>query len=170
MCLGRPLYPHVWWTYTMHLYKLSIFFMWSQKEKFNSWYTVTVQGTDPELLNISPENVLRWLTTVFVDDHLVLMISFLSKKRCFNVRRMATDQLHYFYRTLWIVHRLKAWACEKGSPRARRNIVTRTLYRCFKTFPYNAPVTVWRRLRCCTEKYMQLFSENENRHVVKKEM
>ena len=65
--------------------------MWSQKVEFNSWYTVTVQGTDPELLNISPENVLRWLTTVFVDDHLVLMISFLSKKKCFNVRRMATD-------------------------------------------------------------------------------
>ena len=57
--------------------------MWSQKEKFNSWYTVTVQGTDPELLNISPENVLRWLTTVFIDDHLVLMISFLSKKKVF---------------------------------------------------------------------------------------
>ena len=55
--------------------------MWSQKVEFNSWYTVTVQGTDPELLNISPENVLRWLTTVFVDDHLVLMISFLSKKK-----------------------------------------------------------------------------------------
>ena len=99
--------------------------MWSQKVKFNSWYTVIVQGTDPELSNISLENVLHWLTTVFVDDHLVFMISFFSKKKTvFIVRRMATDQLRYFYRTLWIVHRLKAWACEKGSPRARSNIVT----------------------------------------------